>query len=135
MHVRRVRLTWGLGLAGALLLATGCGGARSTGSYVPSDTTGRNSLTAALEAWKAGKPLGRIDSVSPPVETLDWQWKSGKKLREFEILGEVAGDGPKQYRVKITVEGAQPKEVIYVIVGRDPVWVFREEDYKRTAGM
>ena len=79
--------------------------------------------------------MGRVDTVKPPVEALDWQWKSGLKLQAFEIVGEVAGDGPKQYRVKITLENAAPLEVIYVVVGKDPLWVFREEDYKRTTGM
>jgi hypothetical protein len=135
MDFRIVRLIHAFGCFAILVAISGCGGGGGTSAYVPSDSVSRDALTAALTAWKDGKPLGRIETTKPPTEPLDWQWKAGQKLRAFEIVGEVASDGPKQYRVRITLEGAPAKEVIYVIVGRDPLWVFREEDYKRTAGM
>src|SRR5262245_30429328 len=124
-------------LAGALpLWMAGCGSATDTSSYVPSQQGGQDALVAALDAWKAGRKPERIDSVKPAVQPVDNQWQAGRKLRDFEVLGEVAGVvGPRQFRVKLTFEAAPAREVIYVIVGRDPVWVFREEDYKKTTGM
>ena len=125
-------------LAAALSVAiAGCGSAANTASYVPSAQSGQDALQAALGAWKAGQKLERIDTTTPAVQPVDGQWQAGRKLRDFEVLGEVAGvEGPRQFRVRLTMEGAaKPQEVIYVIVGRDPVWVFREEDYKKTSGM
>ena len=104
----------------------------STGRYIPSGGTARQSLEAALTAWQQGQRPGRIEAVSPPVQAADCKWQAGQKLGGFEILQEEPGDGPRWFVVRLKLRQPSGEQVVrYVVVGRDPVWVFREDDYKK----
>jgi hypothetical protein len=121
-------------LAGLGLLVLGGAGCTSsnTGRYIPSGATARQSLEAALKAWQQGQPPGRIDAVSPPVQAVDCKWQAGQKLDGFEILQEEPGDGPRWFSVRLKLRQPSGEQVVrYVVVGRDPVWIYREDDYKR----
>ena len=48
------------------------------------------------------------------------------------------GDGTKQFLVKLSIKeakGARESEVRYVVHGLEPIYVFREDDYKRFLNM
>ena len=130
-------------LARFLLLAAavgpifGCGGKADIKGYVPADALARKSLETALDAWKAGKAPDAIGAAEPAVSAQDALWQSGKKLQQYEIVGPEKGDDQNlRFRVRITLVGeAAPKEVVYVVLGKDPIWVFSEEDYRKTSGM
>lgn len=114
----------------------GCGGSPS---YTPPEGAARSALEAALEAWKGGAKAGSVKN--PPaglakVQAVDSDWSAGRKLAAYEIVGETAsGQGPMQFDVKLTIRNQKPKEVAYFVVGRDPVWVFRDKDYQQSKGM
>lgn len=130
----RVRaVCWGLLAA----LGAGCGNSNSGyDRYVPSSDTARTSLEAALTAWQNGQPPGKIETVSPPLQVVDAVWQRGRKLRSFLILSEETGDGPHWFSVRLTFTAPNSESVVrYVVLGRDPIWVYREEDYKRATGM
>jgi hypothetical protein len=108
----------------------------SQARYKPTSSEARSSLEAALTAWRDGKPYGPIAST-PPIQVGDTAWQAGQQVESFEI-GDVEdnGDGTKQFTVKLKMKKpASEQSVRYVIHGRDPVWVYREEDYKRMANM
>jgi hypothetical protein len=89
-----------------------------------------------LTAWQNGKPPGVLAGTSPPVQVVDAQWQSGQKLKSFEILGEDEAEGaPRWFAVKLTLASGQEQTVHYVIVGKESVWVYRDEDFSRTTGM
>ncbi len=92
-------------------------------------------MNQALEAWRGGqeKP-GRILGVSPTIEAVDSVWSEGKKLKQFEILQETTVEGRRQFTVKLTLDGAEPESVNYVVIGKDPLLVFRESDYEKMSG-
>jgi hypothetical protein len=123
-------------LGGLLLACAGCG-AGGYERYVPPEQVARQALEAALTAWQNGKPPGQVEAGPPVVEAVDSKWKAGQKLNQFEILGEDAGgQGPTFFSVRLTVKGSAKAEVVrYVVVGRDPLWVYREADYQTSAGM
>ena len=54
-----------------------------------------------------------------------------RKLTAYSILGEVPSDAPRCFAVKLTL-GNPTAEVRerYVVVGIDPIWVIRYEDYE-----
>jgi hypothetical protein len=124
-------------LLGALLmlgLGAGCGGASS--AYVPSSQTARESLQAALTAWQNGQRPGAVEGTSPPVQVVDSAWRDGQKLASFEILDEQPGEGAQDFLVRLTLkEPSATKDVHYFVHGREPVWVFRDEDYQRMVNM
>jgi hypothetical protein len=119
------------------LAAGGCSSATSE-DYVPDENAGKRALETALTAWQKGEPMKRIESSDAAVvEPQDSEWKRGKKLASFSIGEELpTSDGPKQFSVRLTFQGEpKPVDTVYFVVGRDPLWVFRDRDYQRTTGM
>jgi hypothetical protein len=115
-------------------LLAGCGASQAR--YTPTTDEARSSLEAALTAWRDGKPLGPIAST-PPVQVADSAWQAGEQLESFEIGEEQDdGDGTKQFVVAVKMKKPPgDKSVRYFVHGRGPVWVYREEDYKRMVNM
>jgi hypothetical protein len=120
---------------GALPIAwSGCGS--DTARYTPTADAARTSLEAALTAWRDGRPIGAIEGDTPPVRVADSNWRSGEKLEAFQVLGEGDVDGRKEFTVRLTMK--QPrgeKEARYIVHGRDPIWVYRREDFARAMDM
>jgi hypothetical protein len=96
--------------------------------------TARQSLDAALTAWKSGQPAGEIQTVSPPVQVVDSVWAKGRKLESYEIVSEeTQADGLRSFSVRLNLEAPKAsEEVRYIVKGRSPVWVYRQEDHKRS---
>jgi len=122
----------------ALLLAcfVGCGGPRSHTDFMPAEDRARQALDAALAAWQKGERVGKIDDGPPVIQIVDSKWKAGQKLQSYQIIEALPGNGPKHFVVRLTLK--QPRselEARYVVLGKDPLWVYREEDYKKLSGM
>jgi hypothetical protein len=118
-----------------LALATLAGCADAAARYTPTAGEARSSLEAALAAWRDGRPYGEIDAT-PPVRVVDTAWLSGQKVESFRVLDEQDRDGAKRFSVRLAMKSPRgEKDVAYVVHGRDPVWVYREEDYTRTLNM
>ena len=115
----------------SLVLAAGAGCGRGN-RYVPSTSAGRQALEAALTAWQNGQPVGKIETASTPVQAVDSGWGKKQKLTSYEILEEVAReDGRRCFKVRLHLQNPPAtQEVHYLVVGRSPLWVFREEDYQ-----
>lgn len=121
-----------LTLGAALLAAAGCGSRAQ--QFTPAPQTARASLEAALEQWKAGSPPGRI-ACTPPVEVADASRLAGQTLRSFEVLGETSlGAEGRCFIVRLALDNpAAELRARFVVVGIDPIWVFRKEDYDHLA--
>jgi hypothetical protein len=118
----------------ATLLAAGCHKA-DVKDYVPPEEAARKALSAALDAWKEGKTPDQVGAANPKIEVQDKQWSGGKKLSAYEIVGPTTGpDQNARFQVKLTFPDAA-KETTYIVLGKDPIWVFSEESYQRTSGM
>jgi hypothetical protein len=119
-----------------LLAAAGCGSGGHE-QFVPSAGTAREALQVALDAWKAGHAHGRIDGHKPPIEVLDSKWKGGQKLEGYEILSEdTNAEGHRRFTVRLTLAAPEePQEARFIVLGLDPLWVYREEDYAKLSGM
>ena len=127
----------GVAMLGLVLFATGslpgCG-ARPAGfeRYVPEAARAQAALDRALAAWKNGGPPKQLALSDPEVavEVADGFRRPGQRLADYEIVGEVAADGPRCFVVRLMLE--QPSQQIdtrYYVAGIDPLWVFRQEDY------
>jgi hypothetical protein len=114
----------------------GCGKKTDVKDYIPPQEAARQALSTALDAWKAGKTPDQIGASQPAIQAQDVQWTGGKKLTAYEIVGPTTGEDQNQrFTVKLTLDGGAPQETTYVVLGKDPVWVFSEESYKKTSGM
>jgi hypothetical protein len=124
-----------LAFVGGFVLATAClGCGKRTGAterFVPPAATAREALSTALKSWQNGDAPGTIPATSPPIQLVDAHRKPGQKLASCAILGEVAGGGPRTFAVKVKFEDPpEESRLRFVVVGRDPIWIFREEDYE-----
>ncbi len=120
--------------ASLLLAASGCGDARS--EALPSDESARTALEAALSSWRDGKKPGPIAGASTSAEIHDSRWSLGDRLASYEILGEEKNGAEMKFNVRLTLsQPAGVREVQYYVLGRDPVMIFRDEDYARNINM
>jgi hypothetical protein len=126
-----------LRIAAILVLgsALGCFGSE-TGRYVPSPVASRQALETALGAWQKGQAVGLVPGTSPAVSVVDSKRKARQQLEKYEIVKEESQDGNTFFSVKLTLKNPNAEEVArFVVVGRDPLWVYREEDFKSGPGM
>jgi hypothetical protein len=115
-------------------LLTGCGASQT--QFAPTSDEARSSLKAALNAWRDGKPYGSVES-KPPVQVADSAWQAGQQVESFAI-GEEKDEGDATKQFTVTLKMKKPpgdQSVAYFVHGRDPVWVYRDEDYKRMINM
>ena len=98
--------------------------------FVPTETAARSALDASLKAWQDGGAEAKATASNPAVETADGLRVKGRTLVRYDILGPVPADAPRCFAVRLTL-GNPPQEVRerYVVLGLDPVWVWRHEDF------
>jgi hypothetical protein len=132
LNLQKKSLLWVLSLA----ICAGCS-ARGYDRYIPSEDKARQALEATLNAWRDGKRPGAIEGAPTAVQAVDTQWLAGQQLASYEIVGEESGEGPRVFSVKLTMKRPAGKQlsVRYLVVGKEPLWVYREDDYKAPAGM
>jgi hypothetical protein len=110
-------------------LLGGCSKTASYERYIPSDEVSQAAITTMLQAWKQGVPAGPVPETKPVVHVTDQHRRRNEKLVDYRILGEVPGDTPRCYAVQLQFEPQRDEHVRFIVVGIDPLWVFRFEDY------
>lgn len=113
-------------------LSIGC--RRKAPDYIPSSDTSRQALETALNAWVNGQRAGPIETASPPIQVVDSVWWKGQRLASYEILSEeTSPEGLPCFSVRLHKSKPPGDETVrYIVTGRSPVWVYREDDYKRS---
>jgi hypothetical protein len=113
--------------------ASGCAAAtdQTTPAFLPDWGVAEQALASALTAWRdAPSPLP-ASFDTPSVQFVDKQRRPQERLLAFEILGQSDVENARQFTVRLSLEGEEsPQLVKYNVLGRDPVWVFRLEDYE-----
>lgn len=126
---RPVLASIGLGLA----TLAGCGVAADP---TPPPDLARSALERSLASWRDGGRPGEIAGGEPTVQAVDSTWQAGRKLGSYEILREEGGEGDRRFDVKLSLRDPDATdEARYVVLGRGPVWVYRDEDYRRMIHM
>jgi hypothetical protein len=110
-----------------------CGCARQpeeANQFAPPPELARAAVEAVLIDWQAGRPPEQIDRLPATVQVVDQQREKGQELDEFEILGEAPGSAPRCFAVRLKLRSPEADlKVRYVVVGINPLWVFRQEDF------
>lgn len=80
----------------------------------------RDTLRAALESWKRGEKVDRLQSASPPVYVIDPDWQAGAVLKEFKLVSDGTElDANLFCPVRLTVRaaggGESTREVTFVV--------------------
>jgi len=110
-----------------LFAVVGCS-SPSPEKFVPAANRAEHTLAMVLDAWKSGSTVDNIDGIS--VRISDTKRRQGQVLKAFEIIGELPSDSGRRFQVKLTLDKPTAEQrVQYLVVGIDPLWVFRQEDY------
>jgi hypothetical protein len=141
MNVSIARNLFRSGLLLAVAALPGCGS--SSNAHQPTASTARAALDSALSAWKNGEGADALAAKSPSVQAVDSHWRAGQRLTSYEVVKEEPGEGDQRFTVRLTEDDPKSKtkspvsskEVTYVVIGRDPIWVYRDEDYTRLLNM
>jgi hypothetical protein len=102
--------------------------------FKPSEETAKNALTASLRSWQKGEKAGKIAGLTnPAVYLVDTCRLPEQILERFTILGEAAGDGPRCLSVRVNLRNPDEEQRLrFVVMGIDPIWVYRYEDFEMT---
>jgi hypothetical protein len=133
---RHKQIAWSVLIVASGGLLAGCGSSPTVESYHPQDITAQEALEKALTAWQNSQEPGSLTGGAPKIRVADERWLKGAKLQKFEIGEPLDEDGPAKFPVKLTFDGASvPEEEVYVVVGKDPLWVMTKAEFERNAGM
>ncbi|MFO0795954.1 MAG: hypothetical protein U0804_00675 [Gemmataceae bacterium] len=113
----------------AALFLAGCSVGPPVAAPVVPDTA-RAALRTALDAWKAGRPIGSLADASPPIVAQDFDWMAGAKLDDYAVLDDgKAEDANLRVKVQLSLrpaQGSPVKKTVSYVVGTDPkLTVFR----------
>jgi hypothetical protein len=120
------RRAWIVGALACLFPALGCQPKPVEGyeRFIPEPAIARKTLAAMLDEWRDGREPATINVV-------DKHRVPGQRLVRHEILGEVATDGARGFAVRLTLENPDEEPVVrYFVIGVEPIWVFRQEDFE-----
>jgi hypothetical protein len=109
-------------------------GEAATPAFVPSWAEARQGLESALSTWRDALSPSRALLDIRGVQFVDKQRKPDQRLLSFQILGQADSESARQFTVRLNLEGDEsPQLVKYNVLGRQPVWIFRLEDYEMFA--
>lgn len=121
-------------------LLFGCTSRSSTGSkdasadrFVPDAIAAEAALHAVFEAWRRGIPPGEVPETSPTIYVTDTFRQPGETLVDYRILGEVPSEKKRCYAVELRYSPERAERTRFLVVGIDPLWVFRLEDAENLA--
>jgi hypothetical protein len=134
MITRLGRRSAALGVVVLLLGAAGCG-QQGCERYIPSDDAARRALETVLANLERGQPPD-AGTTAPVIKLVDSRWKPGQQLNKHQIIKEESVEGHTVFSVLLVYKGGQREQLVrYVVVGVDPLWVYREEDFHSAGGM
>lgn len=78
-------MTRAVPLVAALLIPLSAGGCVSSPPPQADADVARQTLRAALDAWKAGQSPESLKGRTPPIVVADRDWQGGAKLEGYEV--------------------------------------------------
>jgi hypothetical protein len=116
--------------AGLLLVGFGCSRTQRSEDFVPREESARQAVDAYLRAWTGGSTSQSVPDSNPPVKVSDELRRNGRVLKSYTILGSVPADAPICMAVQLNLDNPpEERRERYVVVGIDPLWVWRYDDY------
>ncbi|MHC5538230.1 hypothetical protein ACYOEI_08375 [Singulisphaera rosea] len=100
---------------------------------IPSPASAKAALIASLEAWKSNdRRSGIVIGGKPPIGVVD-STRPERRLVDYEIVGALmSSEKARPFAVRLTLD--EPRETVmtrYLVIGREPLWVFLQEDFDR----
>lgn len=93
----------GLSLTLLLIAATGCGPRNVAMPPKASAEEAQAALEKALAHWQAGQTPETLASADPKTYVNDYDWRDGRKLRQFQLAGPAEAIG-LQVRLPVALD-------------------------------
>ena len=74
-------------LFGGMLLLAGCGEGNRAMPAPSNPEVARQALEKALSQWQSGQAADALAAASPQIYVNDYDWKDGRKLKQFQVAG------------------------------------------------
>ena len=116
-------------LVGVLALASGCG---ATPAAADADSA-RQTLIAALDAWKSGETPDALTARSPAIHVSDTDWNSGAALTSYEAADSALPAGyDLSFSVVLELKAPKAKaptksKAVYVVSTHPKALVLRQD--------
>lgn len=130
MSLSGFRRVYGNAAAVGLWLAVcaGCGDR----VYKLDEEIARQSLATTLDVWKSGESSSTLESKSPKIIAIDFDWRASKKLLDFKLHDTDAGEGSslrKSVELTLASPSGKPEKVeaLYLVSTRPAITVVRQE--------
>jgi len=114
------------------ILIAGCEATPAGAPQLPVPDVGpaRLALVATLDAWKSGRRIAGSIGSKPQIGIVD-SLRAERPLIGYEVLGVLSVvDKARPFAVRLDLD--EPRESVtvrYLVMGQDPLWVFRQEDF------
>jgi hypothetical protein len=99
----------------------------------PDLESSKAALVASLNAWKADQRASGVMIGSAPSIGIVDAMRTERRLLDYKVLGPLmVVEKGRPFAVQLILDA--PRETIaarYVVLGRDPLWVYRQEDFDR----
>ncbi len=117
---------------GAAIVAAGCTSNVPGPAKPPPVVAANDALVTTLRAWKSGRrDTEKFLGAKPTIGVVD-SLRRLRPLIDYEVVGPLGAVGNvRPFAVRLVLDA--PAETIttrYLVVGQDPLWVFRQEDYE-----
>jgi hypothetical protein len=101
-------------------------------SPLPERPAARIALEKSLGRWRDSLESEAREFKPLEVVFVDQQRQPGQRLRAFTVLGDFELESCRCFKVRLDL--TEPEEsilAVYYVFGRDPMWVYRAEDFDR----
>jgi hypothetical protein len=110
----------------------GCGGKNQIPPPAADAAVARSALEKALNLWRNRVTLEELKGVDPPITVADYEWRSGRRLIEFQILpGEQPLGTSIHWPVRLKVvqsDGREQVADVTYIVSTSPIIHISRQD-------
>lgn len=108
----------------------GAGSTSISQGPLPDPAVARRAVETSLRNWHDSPDLPTTSKPSPSIVFVDQQRRPGRRLGAYAVLGKSESESGHRFLVKLSL--AEPDEsilVAYYVFGKDPIWVYRSEDF------
>jgi len=121
-------------LAAAAFGCEGRDGEAAKPAFVPSPAEAKQAVEASLSAWRGAPPTPSTSFDISGVQFVEKSTTFDRRLASFQILGQTEVENARQITVRLQFEGEDAPDLVkYHVIGRNPIWVFRLDDYEKFA--
>ena len=99
---------------------------------LPERPVARAAVEKSLARWRDSLENETKGTKPEQVVFVDQRRQPGQRLRAFAVLGDYELENCRCFKVKLDLSEPEASTlVVYYVFGRDPMWVYRAEDFDR----